>query len=99
MEKGGWVYIVTNRPDGVLYTGVTADLPRRIGEHRHGLVPGFARKYGCTRLVWYEHHADIRDAIYREKLIKTWNRAWKVRMIREANWGWEDLWGRLVGEE
>ncbi|WP_181706763.1 GIY-YIG nuclease family protein [Chthonobacter rhizosphaerae] len=98
MERGDWVYIVTNRPNGVLYTGVTNDLVRRVFEHRKGTVPGFTRKYGCKRLIWYERHEDIRDAIHREKRIKTWLRAWKVRLILEENPEWEDLWGELVGE-
>jgi len=90
--KPGFVYIVTNRADGILYTGVTADLERRTGEHRQGLVPGFTKKYGCTRLVWYEAFGDIGAAIAREKRIKAWKRAWKVRLVLQTNPEWRDLW-------
>ena len=92
---GGWVYIVTNRPNGVLYTGVTSDIARRAYEHREGLVPGFTRKYECKRLVWYERHDEIAAAIQREKNIKHWSRAWKAQMIVETNPGWVDLYETL----
>ena len=65
--QGGWVYIVTNRPDGTLYIGVTNDLARRAWEHREGLIEGFTKRYGLTRLVFFERHDDIRTAIQREK--------------------------------
>ena len=83
--SGGWVYIVTNRPNGVLYTGVTSDIGRRAYEHREGLVPGFTERYGLKRLVYMEFHERITDAIQREKNIKHWPRAWKARLILEAN--------------
>ena len=94
--SGGWVYIVTNRPDGTLYTGVTSDMPRRAWEHREGLIDGFSKRYGLKMLVYVERHDDIRDAIKREKAIKTWRRAWKVRLIRSANPDWNDLYGTIV---
>ena len=89
--SGGWVYIMTNRPNGVLYTGVTSDIARRIHEHREGLVPGFTRRYGLKRLVWMERHDDIRSAIQRESNIKHWSRAWKAQTIVESNPRWADL--------
>ena len=92
---GGWVYIVTNRANGVLYTGVTSDLARRVHEHREGLVPGFTRRYDCKRLVWLEFLDDIRTAIQRGKNIKHWSRAWKAQMILEANPGCTDLYEKL----
>jgi putative endonuclease len=67
----GWVYILTNRPNGTLYAGVTDNLARRAWEHREGLVSGFATRYGLKRVVYYEHHADIRDARQREALPKS----------------------------
>ena len=88
---GGWVYIVTNRPNGTLYVGVTADLSRRVHEHREGTIEGFTKRYGLRRLVYAEHHEDIRDAIQREKAIKGWRRSWKVRLIHESNPDWNDL--------
>lgn len=94
---GGFVYIVTNRSNGVLYTGVTSDLSRRIWEHREGLHPGFTRRYGCRRLVWYEPYDTITDAIAQEKRIKGWNRAWKVRLILDLNPDWSDLYETLNG--
>jgi putative endonuclease len=89
--RDAWVYIVTNRPNGTLYIGVTTDLPRRISEHKAGTVPGFTNRYGLDRLVYAEQHGDIRDAIRRERTMKTWRRAWKVRLICTANPEWDDL--------
>jgi len=94
--QGGWVYIVTNRPDGTLYIGVTNDLARRAWEHREGLIEDFTKRYGLTRLVFFERHDDIRTAIQREKNLKSWRRAWKVRLIVAANPGWDDLYDRLT---
>ena len=68
--KGGWVYFMTNRRDGILYVGVTSNLARRAYEHREGVVPGFTKRYGLTLLVYGEHFDDIRYAIQREKTIK-----------------------------
>jgi putative endonuclease len=93
---GGWVYILTNRPNGTLYIGVTGDLARRIWEHREGVADGFTRRYALKRLVYVEQHDDIRTAIQREKLIKHWSRAWKVKLILRENPDWSDLYDRLV---
>ena len=93
--RGGWVYIMTNRPNGTLYVGVTADIGRRAYEHREGLIEGFTRRYGLKRLVWKEFHEDIRSAIQRESNIKHWPRAWKVRLIHEHNREWRDLFDEL----
>jgi putative endonuclease len=88
---GGYVYILTNRPDGVLYVGVTNDLVRRVHEHHSGAVEGFTRRYAVKRLVHFEQFGDIRLAIQREKTIKHWPRAWKVRLIHSGNPAWDDL--------
>jgi putative endonuclease len=93
---GGWVYILTNRPNGTLYVGVTGDLARRIDQHRTGMVEGFAKRYGLRRLVYVERHDYIRAAIQREKNIKHRPRAWKVRLILDANPGWDDLYDQLA---
>jgi putative endonuclease len=93
---GGWVYIMTNRPNGVLYVGVTNDLARRAWEHRDGVGDGFTKRHGLKRLVFAEHHEDIRAAIQREKNMKHWPRAWKVRLIRAENPDWADLYDRLA---
>ena len=93
--RGGWVYIMTNRPNGTLYVGVTSDIGRRAYEHREGLVEGFTRRYGLKRLVRKEFHEDIRSAIQRESNIKHWSRAWKVRLILMENREWRDLFDEL----
>ena len=93
--KGGWVYIMTNRRNGTLYTGVTANLPRRVFEHREGLCEGFTKQYGLTRLVYCERFDDIRAAIQRESTMKHWPRAWKVRLIHSVNPEWDDLYEML----
>jgi putative endonuclease len=93
--QGGWVYIMTNRPNGTLYVGVTSDLVRRVTEHRAGAADGFTKRYGLRRLVFFECHDDIRAAIQREKNMKHWPRAWKVRLILCANSSWDDLYDRL----
>jgi len=93
---GGYVYLMANRPDGTLYCGVTNDIARRAHEHREGLVPGFTRRYGLKRLVWFEPFDDIRDAIQRETSIKRWPRAWKVRLIQQDNPDWADLYETLA---
>ena len=89
--KPGYVYMVTNKPGGVLYLGVTSDLPLRIGQHRSGAVPGFTKKYNCHRLVWFERFENIHDARLLEKRMKAWKREWKVKRIEELNPEWRDL--------
>ncbi|MGD8809807.1 MAG: GIY-YIG nuclease family protein, partial [Gammaproteobacteria bacterium] len=91
-----WVYIITNRPNGTLYVGVTSDIAKRAWEHREGVVDGFTKRYGLKRLVYAEPHDDIADAIQREKRMKSWPRAWKINLIRESNPGWEDLYQSLL---
>ena len=76
---------------GVLYTGVTNDLSRRVGEHKDGQVPGFSKKYNVNRLVYFESMKDVTDAIAREKQIKRWRREKKVKLVETINRGWEDL--------
>ena len=94
--RGGWVYILTNRPNGTLYVGVTNNISRRAWEHKERITPGFTKRYGLARLVYAERHEDILSAIQREKNIKGWPRAWKVRLIRGINPDWEDLYDSLV---
>jgi putative endonuclease len=91
-----WVYIMTNRKDGTLYVGVTSDLPRRSFDHRRGRGSDFTRRYGLHRLVYVEAHATIPLAIAREKRLKTWNRAWKVRLINRDNPEWDDLFEYML---
>ncbi len=87
----GWVYIMTNQPNGVLYVGVTTRLVERVAEHREGSISGFTKRYGLKRLVWFEQHGAIIEAIAREKVIKNWPRAWKIRLIAHANPEWRDF--------
>ena len=91
MEKGGYVYILTNRPDGTLYIGVTADLEKRLSEHRLGISSGFAHRYNLDKLVHYERFDEIALAIAREKQLKAWRRDWKIALIETANPDWLDL--------
>ena len=91
MERLYYVYMLASRRNGTLYIGVTNDLARRGWEHKNGVADGFTKKHGVHVLVWYEAHSDINLAIAREKLLKGWNRAWKVRLIEQHNSGWNDL--------
>ena len=97
MEAQSWLYILASQRNGTLYTGVTTNLLRRIWEHRDGIIPGFTRRYGVKRLVWYEVHGEVRDAIAREKAIKRWRRAWKLALIEAENPQWLDLYETMNG--
>ena len=96
MEKTYCVYILASSRYGTLYTGVTSDLVKRAWQHRENLVDGFTIEYDVKKLVWYEIHEDVLAAITREKQIKKWNRAWKIRLIHEHNPRWDDLYASLV---
>ena len=91
MPKQPCVYILASRRHGTLYIGVTSNLPARLAQHRGGLIPGFASRYGAVRLVWYETADTMEAAIAREKQLKKWKRDWKLRLIEEANPRWFDL--------
>jgi putative endonuclease len=93
--QGGWVYIMTNRPHGVLYVGVTADLRARVMQHRTGEGSKFCKRYNCVRLVYAEAHGTITDAIRREKALKAWPRLWKLNLIAQHNATWDDLFVSL----
>jgi putative endonuclease len=90
-----WVYIVTNEKHGTLYVGVTSELVQRIWQHREGVVEGFTSRYQLKRLVWFETHDEISEAIRREKALKSWNRAWKIALIEKDNPDWVDLYPQL----
>ena len=90
------VYILASQPNGTLYTGVTSDLIKRVWEHKNHLVKGFSQKYNVDLLVYFELHADMYVAITREKQIKKWKRAWKLRLIEDKNPHWMDLYKDLV---
>ncbi|MFZ1988631.1 MAG: GIY-YIG nuclease family protein [Alphaproteobacteria bacterium] len=86
-----WVYIMTNRPRGVLYTGVTTNLPQRVSQHKLGTFDGFTNKYKLHRLAWCEEFARIDDAIAHEKHLKRWRRAWKIDLVEKNNPNWDDI--------
>ena len=87
-----YTYILASKRNGTLYVGMTSNLVRRIWEHREELLPGFTKKYGVHRLVWFEEHATAENAIRREKRLKHWLRAWKLALIEKENPDWDDLW-------
>jgi len=90
-----YVYILASRRTGTLYVGVTNDLVRRVYEHKSDLVDGFTKRYGVHLLVYHENAGDVASAIQREKQIKKWNRAWKIKMIERMNPGWKDLYNEI----
>ncbi len=90
------VYILASKPNGTLYVGVTWNLARRVWEHKNDFVEGFTKRYEVHTLVWYEAHESMESALVREKSIKKWKRAWKVRIIEEANPAWSDLYGEII---
>ncbi len=89
--KKYFVYILTNKKNGTLYIGVTNSLKRRVWEHKEKLIKGFTEKYNINILVYYEFYDKIGEALYREKCLKKWNRAWKIRLIEKENYSWRDL--------
>jgi len=86
------IYILTNKPNGTLYTGVTSDIIKRCYIHKEKLTEGFSKKYDCNLLVYYELLADMQSAIQREKQIKAGSRKKKIKLIEEMNPDWNDLW-------
>ncbi len=96
MKKQPAVYILASAKNGTLYTGVTSDLVKRIWEHKNNLVDGFTKRYGVHDLVWFELHDTMDSAINREKNIKEWKRAWKLKMIEKDNPEWRDLYIDIV---
>jgi putative endonuclease len=91
-----FVYILASQRNGTLYVGVTNDLLRRVSEHRAHTVEGFTKRYNVTRLMWFEEHSFIQEAIRREKQIKAWKRAWKIELFSESNPNWDDLYPSLA---
>ncbi|MFZ0609561.1 MAG: GIY-YIG nuclease family protein [Xanthobacteraceae bacterium] len=91
-----FVYISANHRNGTLYTGMTDNLARRTWEHQTGVVAGFTKKYGVKTLVWYELHESRESAFQRERQLKKWNRAWKLKLIEDRNPNWSDLAHELV---
>ena len=96
MEKTFYVYIVANRRNGTLYIGVTSNLVQRVWEHRENIVDGFTKRYGTKMLVWFEPHETADGANTREKQIRKWNRAWKIKLIEAENPYWNDLYTAIT---
>ncbi|MGH8617407.1 MAG: GIY-YIG nuclease family protein [Burkholderiales bacterium] len=90
------VYILASKRNGTLYVGVTSDLIKRVWEHKEDVVPGFTRRYGVHRLVWFKVHETMDAAITREKQLKEWQRQWKLKLIEESNPDWRDLYSEIV---
>ena len=90
------VYILASRRNGTLYTGVTSNLVQRVWQHKNDLIEGFTKQYGVHTLVWFEPHETMASAISREKAIKEWQRAWKLKLIESANPLWRDLYEDIV---
>ena len=97
MAKQPAVYILASQPNGTLYIGVTNNLVRRVWEHRNDQVEGFTQKHGVHRLVYYEMHTSMIEAIRREKQMKKWYREWKINLIEKENPQWRDLWPDIEG--
>lgn len=90
------VYMLASQRNGTLYVGVTSNLVQRVWQHKEGLAEGFTKKYGVKLLVWYELHETMESAIVREKAIKEWQRAWKIKLIEQANPAWDDLYEGII---
>ncbi|MBM4181637.1 MAG: GIY-YIG nuclease family protein [Betaproteobacteria bacterium] len=88
--------MLASQRNGTLYIGVTSDLVKRVYEHKQDLVDGFTKRYGVHSLVWFEQHETMESAITREKQLKKWNRAWKLRLIEENNSAWRDLYADIT---
>lgn len=97
MDKQPVTYILATERNGTLYVGVTSNLIARVWQHREHVVDGFTKKYGVKKLVWYEPHETMENAITREKRLKKWNRAWKIKLIETFNPYWNDLWPNIIG--
>lgn len=96
MDEYFYVYILASQRNGTLYVGVTSNLIRRVYEHKQRFVSGFTKQYGVHTLVHYEQFEDIQDALAREKQLKKWERAWKIKLIEKENKEWQDLFDELV---
>jgi len=90
------VYILASQVNGTLYIGVTSNLVQRVWRHKNEVVESFTKKYGVHMLVYYKLHGSMEQAIIREKQLKKWNRAWKLRLIEEKNLNWDDLYESIL---
>jgi len=95
MKKKYFVYILASRKNGTLYTGIAHNLKKRVYQHKYKLNRGFTEKYGIGKLVYFESHDQVDQAILREKRIKKWNRSWKIQLIESMNPDWNDLYDEI----
>ena len=96
MQKYYYVYILTNRKNGVLYIGVTNNLLRRVWEHKNKVIKGFTSKYNLDKLIYYEISNNVNDVISREKMMKKWKREWKINLVKKDNPEWIDLYPEMI---
>ena len=96
MPKQFYVYLLASKRNGTLYIGVTSNLVQRTWQHKEGQVEGFSKKYGIKNLVYFEVHETAESALTREKQMKKWERAWKIRLIERNNPEWRDLTDMIV---
>jgi len=96
MKKQPCVYILASKPHGVLYIGVTSNIVSQCWQHKTHATEGFTKTYHVHCLVYYELHATMESAIYREKQLKIWKRGWKIRLLEKENPAWRDLWKDIV---
>ena len=94
--KEPYVYLLANKRNGTLYIGVTSDLVKRVWQHKNSVVSGFSQRYGIHMLVWFENHPTMESAILKEKVLKKWNRSWKLELIEKSNPSWKDLYGEIL---
>jgi len=97
MDGQTYVYIMASGRNGTIYIGSTTSLLKRVWEHRNDVVEGFTKKYEIFKLVYFEQFDDVENAIKREKRLKKWNRAWKIRLVEELNPNWDDLYPSIAG--
>jgi putative endonuclease len=97
LKKEYYVYILASQKYGTLYIGITSNLLKRVYQHKEGLVAGFTKKYNVNKLVYYEVHGDVHEAILREKQMKKWRRNWKINLIERDNPQWLDIYCELTG--
>ena len=96
MDGQAYVYIMANHRNGAIYLGSTTNLPKRVWEHRNGVVDGFTKRYKCHALVWFEAHGSWESARLRERQMKEWKRVWKLQEIEGENPEWDDLYDRIA---
>ena len=92
-----YVYIMSSKPNGAIYVGVTSNIVKRVWQHKTEMCDGFTKKYNVRQLVYFEIHQDISEAIIREKRIKKWRRNWKCQLIEKSNPQWRDLYNDIIG--